>query len=109
MNEPSSTKQIDAIWILHDASSNKCYLEAIFSDFEAFIGPEMRGVTTVIITRCDTALERGDYFQYPKVNPFKLPEEYDKVEEDILKELFWVKIMQPDQPFEFAKHKMLHS
>jgi hypothetical protein len=40
MNENSS-KQIDAVWILQGASSEKCYLEAIFSKFEAFIGPEM--------------------------------------------------------------------
>jgi hypothetical protein len=36
--------------------------------------------------------------------------EYDDVEdEDIRKELFWVKIMQPFQPFMFAKEKRLHS
>ena len=61
MNE-SSTKQIDAVWIVHGAKSERCYLEAIFSHFEAFIGPYMRGMTTVIITQSDTVMERGDYF-----------------------------------------------
>jgi hypothetical protein len=38
------------------------------------------------------------------------PEYYDCVDdENILKELFWVKIMKPYQPFEFAYDKMLHS
>ena len=58
----SSTKQIDAVWILHSAKSDRCHLEEIFSQFEAFIGPDMRGMTTVIITQCDTVMERGDYF-----------------------------------------------
>ena len=35
----SSTRQIDAVWIAHNASSKRCYLKAIFSEFEAFIGP----------------------------------------------------------------------
>jgi hypothetical protein len=49
MNE-SSTKQIDAVWLVHGGKSEKCYLEAIFREFEEFIGPEMRALTTVIIT-----------------------------------------------------------
>ena len=108
MNE-HSTKQIDAVWILHSAPSSRCYLEYIFSSFEAFIGPEMRGMTTIIITHCDLNMEKGDYFQYPKDNPFKVPEHYNKFKENIRKRQFWVRIMQPDQPFEFAKEKMLHT
>jgi hypothetical protein len=61
MNE-SSTKQIDAVWILHSAKSDRCHLQDIFSKFEAFIGPEMRKLTTIIITQCDTVMEFGDYF-----------------------------------------------
>jgi hypothetical protein len=39
-----------------------------------------------------------------------VPEEYDDInDENIRKELFWVKIMKPYQPFEFAKDKMLNS
>jgi hypothetical protein len=45
MNE-SSTRNIDAIWIVHSAKSDRCYLKAIFSEYEAFIGPEMRGIKT---------------------------------------------------------------
>jgi hypothetical protein len=55
MNENSS-KQIDAVWILHSSSSNRCHLEDIFSKFEALIGPEMSGMTTIIISQCDTAM-----------------------------------------------------
>ena len=52
MNE-SSTKQIDAVWILHSAKSDRSYLKTIFSTFEAIIGAEMWGLTTIIITQCD--------------------------------------------------------
>ena len=55
MNE-SSTKQIDAVWMLHDASSKKCYLKTIYSNFEAIIGTELRGLTTIIITQCDSVM-----------------------------------------------------
>jgi hypothetical protein len=73
----SSTKQFDAVWILHSANSDRCYLGAIFSNFEAIIGPGMQGMTTVIITKCDGVMERGDYFQYPNLDPFILPECYN--------------------------------
>ena len=108
MNE-SSTRQIDAVWIVHAASSQRCYLEAIFSDFEASIGPDMRGMTAIIITQCDTVMESGDYLQCPKEEPFKVPEDYNEEDDESRKELFWVKIMQPGRPFEFAKDKSLHS
>ena len=108
MNE-SSTQQIDAVWIVHGAKSERCYLKAIFTEFSALIGPEMRGLTTIIITQCDTVMESGDYFQYPKEDPFKVPEGYNDVDDESRNELFWVKIMQPDLPFEFAKHKRLYS
>ena len=98
MNE-SSTKQIDAVWIVHGAKSERCYLDAIFSHFEAFIGPDMWEMTTVIITQCDKMMEHGDYFQYPKIDSFKVPEFYNKLDDKIRKTLFWVKIMQPDKPF----------
>ena len=105
----STTKQIDAVWILHSAKSDRCQLKDIFSKFEAFIGPEMRGMTTIIITQCDRVMETGDYFQYPKEDPFKVPEYYNDEDEENLEDLFWVNIMKPDQPFEFAEDKMLHS
>ena len=54
-------------------------------------------------------MESGDYFQYPNYYPFKVPESYNDVDENTRKELFWVKMMQPDQPFKFADDKMLHS
>jgi hypothetical protein len=83
MNE-SSTRQIDAVWILHEASSKRCYMKAIFSDFEYFIGPEMRGMTTIIITQCDLVMESGDYFQYPQIiGPFKVPHDYNELDEDL--------------------------
>jgi hypothetical protein len=104
----SSTRQIDAVWILHDASSHRCYLEAIFSEFEAFIGPEMRGMTTIIITQCDTVMESGDYFQFPEEAPFKVPEYYNEFDYETQKELFWEKIMQPGQPFSFVKEKSFY-
>ena len=87
----SSTRQIDAVWIIHDASSKRCYLEAIFSNFEGVIGSEMRGMTTIIITQCDRVMERGDYFQYPKEDPFKIPKFYNDLKENIRKTLFWVR------------------
>ena len=99
----SSTRQLDAIWILHDASSKRCYLEAIFSNFEASIGPEMRGMATILIAQCDMVMEGGDHIQYPKDVPFKVPEHYQFYDdEDIQKELFWNRIMQPCQPFMYA-------
>jgi hypothetical protein len=73
----SSTKQFDAVWILHSANSDRCYLETIFSNFEAFIGPGMRGMTTVIITKCDGVMKSGDYIQYPNIDPFILPKGYN--------------------------------
>ncbi len=56
----------------------------------------MRGMTTVIITQCDTVMERGDYFQYPEKDKFEYPEDYAELDEEIKKELFWMKIMQPE-------------
>jgi hypothetical protein len=54
-------------------------------------------------------MERGDYFQYPESDAFKVPEFYAELQEIIQKNLFWVKIMQAGQPFEFAKNKMLYT
>jgi predicted GTPase len=102
MNE-NSTKQIDAVWILHGASNFRCYLDAIFSSFKELIGPEMRGMTTIIISQCDTAMESGDYNQYPKGALFNEPEDYNEEDEITRKDRFWVKIMQPYQPFKFAE------
>ena len=83
MIEKNSTKQIDAVWIVHDASNTRSYLEAIFYRFEDLLGPEMLGMTTIIINKCDIIMERGDYFQCPKEVPFNLPEDYNDVDEDI--------------------------
>lgn len=106
----SSTKQIDAVWIVHDAASNRCYLESIFDDFKGSIGAELRRTSTVIITQCDKVMEAGDYLQYPKEGPFEVPEGYDDVDNaEIRNELFWVKIMQPGLPFDFAKNLSLIS
>jgi hypothetical protein len=91
----SSTKQIDAVWIVQSASTTRSYLESIFSNFESFIGPEIREMTTIIITQCDAVMEKGDYYQLPKKGPFKVPEHYNKLKENIRKNFFWVKIMQP--------------
>jgi hypothetical protein len=54
-------------------------------------------------------MEIGDYIQYPKEVPFKVPEFYNEVDEEIRNELFWEKMMKPYQPFEFAKDKILNS
>jgi hypothetical protein len=54
-------------------------------------------------------MERGDCFQNPKEDPFKVPEYYNDEDEDAKKDLFWVRIMQPHQPFEFAEDKKLRS
>lgn len=56
----------------------------------------MRGMTTIIITQCDRVMEIYDYFQYPKEEPFKIPEVYNELKENIRNTLFWVKIMQPN-------------
>ena len=104
MNE-SSTKQIDAVWILHSAVSDRCHLDTIYSNFEAIIGPEIRGMTTIIITKCDSVMSIGDYDQYPKEEPFKVPKFYNDFDPETQKELFWVKMMQPNQPFQFSKDK----
>ena len=53
-------------------------------------------------------MQSGDYFQYPNEYPFKVPENYNYVDKDTRNELFWVKMMQPDQPFKFAEDEMLH-
>jgi hypothetical protein len=107
MMSKSSTKQFNAVWIVHSAKSDRCHLEAIFLNFEDLFGPGMREMTTVIITKCDSMMERGDYFQYPCTDSFILPEEYKKLDEDDRKERFWVKIMKKEQPFEFAENKNL--
>ena len=101
----ASTKQIDAVWIVHDAASKRCYLDSIFDDFKGSIGAGLRGMTTVIITQCDKVMEAGDYLQYPKEGPFEVPAGYGDVDDaEIRNELFWVKIMQPGLPFDFAKN-----
>ena len=53
-------------------------------------------------------MQKGDYIQHPTIYPFKVPEFYGGLDESIQKNLFWVKIMEPHQPFEFAKKKNLH-
>ena len=106
----SSTRQIDAVWIVHSALSDRCHLKDYYYAFEAFVGLEIRGMTTVIITKCDSVMSDGDYFQYPLKEPFKVPECYnDELDLDTLNELFWMIMMQPGHPFEFAKDKNLHS
>lgn len=52
-------------------------------------------MTTILITQCDTVMERGDYFQYPKENPFKVPKDYDDEDEEDREDRFWVKLMKP--------------
>ena len=89
MNE-SSTKQIDAVWILHDASSKTCYLKKIFSSFEAIIGTEILGMTTILITQCDSVMSFGDHLQYPAEVPFKVPKDYNDLDDESRNELFWV-------------------
>jgi hypothetical protein len=56
-------------------------------------------------------MQSGDYFQYPNEYPFKVPEAYNDpcLDDEMRNELFWVKMMQPYQPFKFAEEKMLHS
>jgi hypothetical protein len=105
----SSTKQFDAVWIVHSANSDRCHLNAIFSNFEAFIGPGMAGITTVIINKCDSLMKLDDYFQYPNIDPFPFPESYNGLDEDEREERFWGKMMKAGQPFEFAKDKKLTS
>jgi hypothetical protein len=73
----SSTKQIDALWIVHSAKSDRCYLKDILSKFDAFIGPGIRELTTVIVNKCDSLMKIGDYLQYPNKDPFIFPESYD--------------------------------
>ena len=65
-------------------------------------------MTTIIITQCDTVMEIGDYFQYPIKDPFEVPEDYKDFDEECRNELFWVKIMKPDLPFDFAYNKKLN-
>jgi hypothetical protein len=72
----------------------------------------MRGMTTIIITKCDAEMERGDYFQNPKEDSFNVSEESNIEDEEDQEEgddSFWVKIMKPGQPFKFAEDKMLLS
>ena len=54
-------------------------------------------------------MKSGDYFQYPKEDSFKVPEDCSEEDKEDIEDRFWVKIMKPDQPFEFAEDKMLHS
>lgn len=94
----SSTKQFDAIWILHSANSDRSYLNFILSKFEALFGADMRKCTTVIISKCDEKMLKGDFKQYPNkeeikiimkegkffqcpnTHPFILPKSYEKIE-----------------------------
>jgi hypothetical protein len=62
----------------------------------------MQGMTTFIINQCDMAMEKGDFFQHPNKDPFKVPEFYGKLNENVRKNLFWARIVQPDQPFDLA-------
>ena len=89
----SSTKQFDAIWILHSANSDRSYLDVILSKFEPFFGADMRKCTTVIISKCDEKMRKGDFFQYPNdeemkkgdyfqcpnTYPFVLPKSYQYI------------------------------
>ena len=56
-------------------------------------------------------MDQGDYPQYPTEVPFKVPDGYNDpdYDEDTRNELFWVKIMKPELPFDFAKDKKLQS
>lgn len=91
----SSTKQIDAIWIVQSCTNTRSYLDAMIVPFESFIGKaEILKMTTVIISHCDMMMEKGDFFQLPNRDPFKVPEEYNGLRDSIKKERFWVKIMQ---------------
>jgi hypothetical protein len=69
----------------------------------------MLNVTTLIITHCDMSMEEGDHFQKPPIYPFTVPEFYGELDESIRNTLFWEKMWQPNQPFEFAKQKMPHT
>ena len=69
----------------------------------------MRQMTTIIITQCDFVMKRGDYFQYPKGQSFKVPDHYNDEDEEDREDLFWEKIMKPHLPFKFAEDKMLYS
>ena len=68
----------------------------------------MRALTTILITQCDRVMRKEDYLQYPNKDPFKVPEAYAKIPEKIRKERFWIKIMHPGFPFDFAKGKNFH-
>jgi hypothetical protein len=74
----SSTKQIDAIWIVHDGAGWRCFLNSIASGFEKFIGSKMWKMTTIIITQCDGTMKKGDYLQYPNKFAFKVPDFYNR-------------------------------
>jgi hypothetical protein len=76
----SSTKQFDAVWIVHSANSDRCHLNKIYSIFEPLFGADMRKITTVIISKCDKEMEEGDFIQFPNTYPFVLPECYDGLE-----------------------------
>ena len=54
-------------------------------------------------------MKKGDYLQYPTKFAFKVPEFYNKFNQNIRQGLFWVKIMQPDQPFDFANKKQIYT
>ena len=64
-------------------------------------------MTTIIITQCDATMKKGDYLQYPNKFEFKIPEFYNMFDQNMREGLFWVKIMQPDQPFDFANIKKI--
>ena len=49
-------------------------------------------------------MERGDYFQHPQIYPFSAPEFYGDFDENIRNNLFWEKMMQPNEPFDFASN-----
>ena len=51
----------------------------------------------------------GDYFQYPKEDPFNLPQGYNLLKKEARKEKFWVKMMEAGQPFKFAEVNELTS
>lgn len=69
----------------------------------------MPGITTVIITKCDSMMKLDDYFQYPNIDPFTFPESYTCLDEDEREERFWCKMMKAGQPFEFSEVNKLSS
>lgn len=50
MIHEDSTKQIDAIWFVHNAGDTRCHLQLIFNQFRNIIGEDLTEISTLIIT-----------------------------------------------------------